>query len=51
VWPRGQRLPRTGRVEIIFHPLRRLAVPEGQEVRAYAQRETEALAGIIKAAL
>lgn len=51
VWPRGQRLPRTGRVEIIFHPLRRLTVPEGEDARAYAQRETEALAEIIKAAL
>jgi 1-acyl-sn-glycerol-3-phosphate acyltransferase len=51
VWPRDQRLPRLGRVEVVFHPLRRLTVPEGEDARPIIQRETEALAEIIKSAL
>jgi 1-acyl-sn-glycerol-3-phosphate acyltransferase len=51
VWPRGQRLPRVGRVEVIFHPVRRLLVPEGVDARQVIQRETEALAEIIRSAL
>jgi 1-acyl-sn-glycerol-3-phosphate acyltransferase len=51
VWPRDQRLPRLGRVEVIFHPARRLAVHEGEDARQVIQRETEALAAIIKSAL
>jgi len=51
VWPRDQRLPRLGRVEVVFHPVRRLAVPEGEDARHVIQRETEALAEIIKSAL
>jgi 1-acyl-sn-glycerol-3-phosphate acyltransferase len=51
VWPRGQRLPRLGRVEIIFHPLRRPALLPGEDARRGAQRETEALAAVIKSAL
>lgn len=51
VWPRDQRLPRLGRVEVIFHPVRRPAVPEGEDARRVIQRETEALAEVIKSAL
>ena len=51
VWPRGQRLPHLGRVEIIFHPVRRLAMLPGEEARRCAQRETAALAAVIKSAL
>jgi 1-acyl-sn-glycerol-3-phosphate acyltransferase len=51
VWPRGQRLPRVGRVEIVFHPARRLSVAEGEDARHFIQRETEALAEVIKSAL
>lgn len=51
VWPRDQRLPRLGRVEVIFHPVRRLTVPDGEDARHVIQRETEALAEIIKSAL
>jgi len=51
VWPRDQRLPRFGRVEVIFHPVRRLTVHEGEDARLVIQRETEALADIIKSAL
>jgi 1-acyl-sn-glycerol-3-phosphate acyltransferase len=51
VWPRGQSLPRTGRVEVIFHPLRRIAPLPGEDARRCAQRETEALAELIRSAL
>ena len=51
VWPRGQHLPRFGRVEIIFHPARRLMPRPGEDARRCAQRETEALAAVIKSAL
>jgi len=51
VWPRGQRLPRTGRVEIVFHPPRLPAPLPGEETRHCIQRETEALAAVIKSAL
>lgn len=51
VWPRGQLLPRTGRVEIVFHPVRHLAIQPGEDARRCVQRETEELAVVIKAAL
>ena len=51
VWPRGQRLPRTGRVEIVFHPARRPTPLPGEDTRHCVQRETEALAAVIKSAL
>jgi 1-acyl-sn-glycerol-3-phosphate acyltransferase len=47
VWPRGQLLPRPGRVEIIYHAARCLAPLPGEDVRHCAQRETEALAELI----
>ena len=51
VWPRGQRLPRLSRVEIVFHPARRPAPLPGEDTRHCAQRETEALAAVIRSAL
>jgi 1-acyl-sn-glycerol-3-phosphate acyltransferase len=51
VWPRGQRLPRTGRVEVVFHPARRPTPIPGEDTRRCVQRETEALAAVIKSAL
>lgn len=51
VWPRGQLLPRTGRVEVVFHPARRPAPLPGEDTRHCVQRETEALAAVIKSAL
>ena len=50
-WPRGRRLPRAARVEIIFHPVRHLAPHPGEDSRQCAQRETEALAAVIQSAL
>ncbi|HEX8181248.1 MAG TPA: lysophospholipid acyltransferase family protein [Pyrinomonadaceae bacterium] len=52
VWPRGRRWPRLrGRVEIIYHPLRRVQLLPGEDARACARRETEELARIIGDAL
>ena len=51
VWPRGQRLPRLARVEIIFHPARHPAPRPGEDTRHCVQRETEALAAVIMSAL
>ncbi len=52
IWPRGQRWPRTGRrIEIIYHPVHRLEMLPGEDARACARRETEALASTIKSAL
>jgi len=51
VWPRGQRLPRLGRVEIVIHPPRKLTPLPSEDARRCAQRETEELAAIIKSEL
>ncbi|HEV2863351.1 MAG TPA: lysophospholipid acyltransferase family protein [Pyrinomonadaceae bacterium] len=51
VWPRGRRWPRLGRVEIVFHPARRLAPLPGEDARRCAQRETEDLAAVIRSEL
>lgn len=51
VWPRGQLFPRMGRVEIVFHPVRVLTPQPGEDARRCIQRETDALAGVIKSAL
>ena len=51
VWPRGRRVPRTGRVEIVFHPARLPAPLPGEEARECVRRETAALASVIKSAL
>ena len=48
IWPRGQRWPRTGRIEITYHPIRRPQMLPGEDARACARRETEALAKIIR---
>ena len=52
VWPSGRRLPRIGGdVEITFHPLYEVSQQVGEEARACARRESEALAAIIGSAL
>ena len=40
-----------GRVEIVFHPARLPAPLPGEDLRHCVQRETEALAAVIKSAL
>jgi 1-acyl-sn-glycerol-3-phosphate acyltransferase len=51
VWPPGKRIPGLGRVEIVFHPLYEPTQLPGEEARASARRESEALARIINSAL
>ncbi|HWW76478.1 MAG TPA: lysophospholipid acyltransferase family protein [Pyrinomonadaceae bacterium] len=51
VWPRGQRVPRFSRVEVVFHPTQRPAQLPGEDARQCVQRETAALANVIKSAL
>ncbi|HKO96921.1 MAG TPA: lysophospholipid acyltransferase family protein [Pyrinomonadaceae bacterium] len=51
VWPAGQRFPRTGKVEIIYHPVFQPQPLPNEETRACARRETERLAQIIGSAL
>lgn len=51
VWPTGRRLPRPGKVEIIYHPVFHVEQQPGEETRACARRETERLAEIIQSGL
>jgi 1-acyl-sn-glycerol-3-phosphate acyltransferase len=51
VWPRGQRTPRFGKVIVTYHPLYRPEQPPPDETRAFARRESERLAKVIKSAL
>lgn len=51
VWPRGKRLPRFGKVEIIYHPVFYVQQGPGEEARACARRETERLSEIIRSGL
>ena len=51
VWPAGQRLPRMGKVEIIYHTIIHVQQLPGEEPRACGRREIERLRGIIGSAL
>ncbi len=51
IWPRGQRTPRFGKVVVTYHPLYRPEQPPADETRAFARRESEQLAEVIKSAL
>ena len=51
VWPKDWKWPRLGRVEIIYHPPRRIAPLPGEDARQCARREAERLAEIIGSAL
>jgi len=51
VWPSGRRCPRTGQVEVTFHPLYHVKQKPGEEARVCARREGQALAEIIHSAL
>jgi 1-acyl-sn-glycerol-3-phosphate acyltransferase len=51
VWPSTRLLPRTGKVEIIYHPVMHVQQQEGEETRACARRETQRLEEIIQSAL
>jgi 1-acyl-sn-glycerol-3-phosphate acyltransferase len=51
VWPASRFLPRTGKVEITYHPVFHVEQVSGEETRACARRETERLAQIIQESL
>ena len=51
IWPRGQSLPRLGKVLVTYHPLYYPAQPPDEETRAFARRESERLAKVIQSAL
>ena len=51
VWPKDRKWPRLARVEIVYHPPRRVAPLPGEDTRQCARRETERLAQIIGSAL
>jgi 1-acyl-sn-glycerol-3-phosphate acyltransferase len=51
VWPKDRKWPRLGRVEIVYHPPRRVTPLPGEDTRQCARRETERLAEIIGSAL
>jgi 1-acyl-sn-glycerol-3-phosphate acyltransferase len=51
VWPKGYRLPRFRKVELVYHPLQYPAPQEGEDQRQCARRETDRLAETIGSAL
>jgi len=51
VWPMGTRLPRLGRVEVIYHPLFTLEPQSDEDLRAFARAQTERLQKIINGPL
>lgn len=51
VWPAGRRMPRPGKVEIIYHPVMRVEQLPGEDTRDCARRETDRLREIIRSAL
>lgn len=51
VWPKGYRLPRFSKIEIVFHPLQTIAQHPGEDARLAARRETHRLAETIGSAL
>lgn len=52
VWPRGQTRPRlVGQVEIVYHPLQKLELGAGEDVKACARRVTETLEARVRSAL
>ena len=50
-WPKRNLLPRTGKVEITYHPVHHVEQLAGEETRACARRESDRLAEIIGSAL
>ena len=50
-WPKGSRLPRIRKVEVVYHPLQHVSVEEGEDARQASRRETDRLAATIGSAL
>lgn len=51
VWPRGRKWPDMGRIEVVYHPVRKLVPHPGEDNRQCARRETEELEAQIRSAL
>lgn len=51
VWPAGRRVPRMGKIEVVYHPLFKIEQKPDEETRECARRESERLAEIIGAVL
>lgn len=51
VWPKGYRVPRFSKIEIVFHPLQLIAPQPGEDARIAAREATGRLAEIIGSAL
>lgn len=51
VWPLGQRFPRLGTVEVVYHPPVLIQQRPDEDFRSCTQRETERLAQVIRSAL
>ena len=51
VWPRGWRVPRLGKVVIVYHPVHHISACSKEETRACARRESERLKDVIESAL
>ena len=50
-WPKGFRLPRLSKVEVVYHPLQHVSIEEGEDARQASRRETDRLAATIGGAL
>ncbi|HWT03547.1 MAG TPA: lysophospholipid acyltransferase family protein [Pyrinomonadaceae bacterium] len=50
-WPKGKRLPRIHKVELVYHPLQHVSLEEGEDARQASRRETDRLAATIGSAL
>lgn len=51
VWPKGYRVPRFSKVEVVFHPVQAITPQAGEDARVCARRETDRLAAVIGSAL
>ncbi|HSE33223.1 MAG TPA: lysophospholipid acyltransferase family protein [Pyrinomonadaceae bacterium] len=51
VWPKGWKVPHTGKVVVTYHPVQRPEPGPADEKGAYARRESEKLAKVIESAL
>jgi 1-acyl-sn-glycerol-3-phosphate acyltransferase len=51
VWPKGYRVPRFSKIEIVYHPLQLITTQPGEDARIAARHETIRLAEIIGSAL
>lgn len=51
IWPKGQKLPRFSRLEIVYHPVLYVSQLPGEDARQCGRRESKRLAEIIRSAI